>query len=90
MSLTASASRWRAALVAAAAPAVTVSPAGSKGFPYLAAAYRTRLLVRRPSNPARFNGTVVVEWLNVTSGTELSARLLVDVGRAAVRRPRER
>src|SRR5258708_6358655 len=32
------------------------------------AAYKTRILVRRPSNPAHFNGTVVVEWLNVTSG----------------------
>ncbi|MFC7738488.1 alpha/beta hydrolase domain-containing protein [Roseomonas sp. GCM10028921] len=30
--------------------------------------YRTRMVVRRPSDPARFNGTVVVEWLNVTDG----------------------
>jgi hypothetical protein len=30
--------------------------------------YATRMLVRRPSDPAAFNGTVVVEWLNVTSG----------------------
>lgn len=28
--------------------------------------YVTRTLVRRPTNPARFNGTVIVEWLNVT------------------------
>lgn len=28
--------------------------------------YVTRILVRRPTDPARFNGTVVVEWLNVT------------------------
>lgn len=28
--------------------------------------YVTRVLVRRPVDPARFNGTVVVEWLNVT------------------------
>lgn len=28
--------------------------------------YVTRVLVRRPTDPARFNGTVVVEWLNVT------------------------
>ena len=27
--------------------------------------YRTRLLVRRPADPARFSGTVVVSWLNV-------------------------
>jgi hypothetical protein len=30
--------------------------------------YLTRVLVRRPANPARFNGTVVVEWLNVSLG----------------------
>ncbi|WP_203918892.1 alpha/beta hydrolase domain-containing protein [Rugosimonospora africana] len=29
------------------------------------AAYRTRILVRRPADPARFNGTVVVEWLDL-------------------------
>jgi hypothetical protein len=28
--------------------------------------YKTRYVVRRPSDPAKFNGTVVVEWLNVT------------------------
>jgi hypothetical protein len=28
--------------------------------------YRTRLLVRRPADPARFSGTVYVSWLNVT------------------------
>ncbi len=30
--------------------------------------YATRILVRRPADPRRFNGTVVVEWLNVTNG----------------------
>ena len=30
------------------------------------APYETRILVRRPANPAKFNGTVVVEWLNVS------------------------
>ncbi|HVB92742.1 MAG TPA: alpha/beta hydrolase domain-containing protein [Acidimicrobiales bacterium] len=30
--------------------------------------YRTRILVRRPTDPAHFNGTVVVEWMNVSSG----------------------
>ena len=28
--------------------------------------YTTRVLVRRPTDPVRFNGTVIVEWLNVT------------------------
>jgi len=35
------------------------------------APYVTRLLVRRPLDPARFNGTVIVEWLNVTSGFDI-------------------
>jgi hypothetical protein len=37
------------------------------------AAYRTRILVRRPVNPARFNGTVLVEWFNVTSQQDYDA-----------------
>jgi hypothetical protein len=31
-------------------------------------AFRSRLLVRRPATPGRFNGVVIVEWLNVTNG----------------------
>jgi hypothetical protein len=34
--------------------------------------YRIRILVRRPINPARFNGTVVVEWINVSAGYEIA------------------
>src|ERR1700694_5274359 len=34
------------------------------------APYRTRLVAYRPVNARRFNGTVVVEWLNVTGGTD--------------------
>jgi hypothetical protein len=30
--------------------------------------YTTRLLVRYPTDPAKFNGTVVMEWLNDTTG----------------------
>ena len=33
--------------------------------------YKTRLVVRRPVSPDRFNGTVVVEWNNVTGGRDL-------------------
>jgi hypothetical protein len=40
-----------------------VEPAGS-------AAYKTRVLVYRPTDAARFNGTVVVEWFNVSGGLE--------------------
>jgi hypothetical protein len=32
------------------------------------ARYKTRILVRLPKNPAHFNGTVVVEWMNVSAG----------------------
>ena len=34
------------------------------------AAYKTRLIVRVPKDPKRFNGTVVVEWLNVSAGSD--------------------
>ena len=34
--------------------------------------YATRILVRRPAEAADFNGTVVVEWLNVSSGADAS------------------
>ena len=30
--------------------------------------YKTRILVRRPADQSRFNGTLVVEWLNVSGG----------------------
>lgn len=34
------------------------------------AAYRTRILVRRPADPKSFSGTVVLEWLNVSGGLD--------------------
>jgi hypothetical protein len=34
------------------------------------APYTTRVVVYRPINPAKFNGTVVVEWLNVSGGAD--------------------
>jgi len=34
------------------------------------ATYRTRVLVRYPANRARFSGTVIVEWLNVSGGVD--------------------
>ena len=36
--------------------------------PTTTAPYRTRVIVRRPADPARFNGTVIVEWMNVSAG----------------------
>lgn len=35
--------------------------------------YRTRIVVRRPAKPAHFNGTVLMEWQNVTAGYDLDA-----------------
>ncbi len=56
----------------------TVRPTGS-------ASYRTRIIVRRPSDPARFNGTVLIEWFNVSGGLEacpdwtyLSSQIVAD------------
>jgi hypothetical protein len=34
------------------------------------AEFRTRIVVRRPADAADFNGTVVVEWLNVSGGVD--------------------
>lgn len=39
----------------------------------VSAPYSTRILVRVPDDPSRFNGTVVAEWLNVTSGYDVEA-----------------
>ena len=38
--------------------------------PGATASYTTRLLVRKPIDLERFNGTVVVEWLNVSGGVD--------------------
>lgn len=54
------------------AHAFTATSAPSDGkwtiAPTTAASYDTRILVRRPSNPAKFSGTVVVEWMNESEG----------------------
>jgi len=36
--------------------------------------YRIRMVVRRPSDPSRFNGKVIVEWFNVTNNWELDVQ----------------
>jgi len=41
----------------------TVTPASS-------APYKTRAVVYRPTDPTKFNGTVIVEWLNVSAGLD--------------------
>jgi hypothetical protein len=41
------------------------------------AAYATRLVVCRPSDPAAFTGTVVLEWLNVSAGFDAPAHWML-------------
>ncbi len=38
--------------------------------PLARGAYTIRILVQRPADPAHFNGTVLVEWSNVSPGSE--------------------
>lgn len=56
------AAAWDATGFWTARPSTTIVPA----------AYKSRMLVRRPADPADFNGTVVIEWLNVTAGVDLA------------------
>jgi hypothetical protein len=52
----------------------SAAPLGADGLwsvaPGASAAYETRILVYRPKQAAKFNGTVVVEWLNVSGGLD--------------------
>jgi alpha/beta hydrolase family protein len=41
--------------------------------PSSTADYKVRMLVRRPADPKRFNGVLLVEWLNVTANAEGAA-----------------
>jgi len=41
--------------------------------PSATAPFTTRMVVARPADPSKFNGTVVVEWLNVSLGADLAA-----------------
>ena len=53
------------------APAAPLGPDGKWHVaPATTAPYATRIVVYRPADPARFNGTVVVEWLNVSAGLD--------------------
>jgi len=64
----------------ASGTATAYVPAGATGLdgrwdtqPASTADYRTRFIVRRPSNPADWNGSVIVEWLNVSGPFEIFA-----------------
>src|SRR5262245_16998314 len=39
-------------------------------------AYKSRMIVRRPTHAKRFNGTVIVEWMNASSGNDLDVDFL--------------
>ena len=51
-----------------------IAPEGDNGkwqvAPDTTAPYRTRFVVRMPTHPSKFNGTVLVEWLNVSGGED--------------------
>lgn len=56
--------------------------------PARTSAFRTRIVVRRPSDRSFHNGTTIVEWLNVTTGSDsdpdwaMTHRLLTSAGYA--------
>ncbi len=52
---------WTSSGVWTARPSTTIPPA----------AYKSRMLVRRPTDPTKFNGIVVMEWFNVTALIDL-------------------
>jgi hypothetical protein len=61
------------------ASAVALTPDGRwRVTPSQSAPYKTRLVVYRPVDPKRFDGTVVVEWLNVSGGADAGAAWLTD------------
>ena len=60
--------------------ATAFKPVGTPGAdgvwkvaPDTTADYKVRMLVRRPADAKKFNGIVVVEWLNVTANLEGAA-----------------
>ena len=68
--------------LAASGTAISYRPVGELGpdgvwtvEPDASAEYATRIVVRRPADASAFNGTVVVEWFNVTAGADTAADL---------------
>ncbi len=61
--LTGTATRYETATPPSEDGKWSLKPAGK-------AAYKTRLVIVRPKDASRFNGTVVVEWLNVSGGSD--------------------
>ena len=64
----------------ASGSATSYAPVGKKGAdgrwyaaPSEVADYTTRIVVLKPSDATKFNGTVIVEWLNVSGGIDAPA-----------------
>jgi hypothetical protein len=56
----------------------TASNRGLGGHGRHTAPYKVRILVRRPADPARFNGTAVLEWFNVSLQSEVEHEWPID------------
>ena len=69
--LSGTATAYTSASPLAASGRWSVTPSGT-------APYTTRMVVYRPVDPHRFNGTVIVEWLNVSGGVDAAAAWLTD------------
>jgi len=58
---------------------INTAPLGANGQwnsvpnPGVTASYTSRLLVRSPTDPKRFNGTVIVEWFNDSAGFDTNS-----------------
>lgn len=56
------------------APIGTLGPDGTWTItPAKRAPFKTRVIIQRPKDPAKFNGTVICEWSNVSAGFEISS-----------------
>ncbi len=56
------------------APVGTLDPGGVWTVaPARQAPFKTRVVVQRPKDSAKFNGTVICEWTNVSAGFEISS-----------------
>jgi hypothetical protein len=56
----------------------TASNRGLGGHGEHTAPYKVRILVRRPADPVRFNGTAVLEWFNVSLQQEVEHEWPID------------
>ncbi len=67
--------QWNKAPVDLAAHGLTESEYYFEGSTSIGA-YKSRMIVRRPANAQKFNGTVIVEWMNASSGFDIDVDFL--------------